>query len=54
MATSKTKMLKDYHLLNKSEKKVYKSVMANFPETSHESALDKALQGGTNFQFNPK
>lgn len=37
--------------LTKAEKKIYNSIMQNFPATSHESALDGALQGGVNWQF---
>ena len=37
--------------LTKAEQKIYASVIANFPATKHENALDIALQGGVNFQF---
>lgn len=37
--------------LTPSEQRIYNSVMANFPATSHESALNVALQGGIKFQF---
>jgi len=37
--------------LTKAEKKIYDDIMVAFPATSHESALDKALQGGVNWQF---
>lgn len=40
-------------ILTKSEQKIYDSVMANFPATSHESALNVALQGGIELQFIP-
>lgn len=40
--------------LTAEEQKIYNSVMANFPATSHESALDVAIQGGIKFQFIPK
>lgn len=40
--------------LTKAERKIYNSIMASFPNTSHESALDKAVNGGANFQFIPK
>lgn len=40
--------------LTKSEKKIYDAIMVSFPETSHESALDIALQGGVNLQFYPR
>ena len=51
MATSKQKMLTEYNLLTKKEKKIYKSILANFPETSHGVAIEKAQQGGAEFQF---
>ena len=37
--------------LTKAEKKIYNAIMRAFPATTHESALDKALQGGVNWQF---
>ncbi len=37
--------------LTKAEKKIYDSIMRNFPSTKKESALDIALQGGVRFQF---
>lgn len=40
--------------LTKSERKIYEAIMTAFPATSHESALDKALEGGVNWQFYPK
>lgn len=40
--------------LTKAEKKIYDAIMTAFPATSHESALDKALQGGVNWQFYPR
>jgi hypothetical protein len=40
--------------LTKHEKKIYDAIMTAFPATSHESALDKALQGGINWQFYPR
>jgi hypothetical protein len=40
--------------LTKAEKKIYDAIMVTFPATSHESALDKALQGGVNWQFYPR
>jgi hypothetical protein len=46
--------LTDYAGLNRAEKKIYDSIMIAFPATSHESALDKALQGGVNWQFYPR
>ena len=41
----------DYDSLSKKEKKIYDSIMSKFPNTSHESAFNKALEGGMNFQF---
>jgi hypothetical protein len=43
--------MKAKNVLTKAEKKTYKSVMDSFPKTSHESAIDIAIQGGVNFQF---
>ena len=40
--------------LTKAEQKIYDSVIANFPATKHESAMDIALQGGIRFQFTYK
>jgi hypothetical protein len=40
--------------LTKAEKKIYDAIMVAFPATSHESALDKALQGGVDWQFYPR
>jgi hypothetical protein len=39
--------------LTQEEQKIYDSVMQYFPATSHESALNIALQGGIDFQFIP-
>lgn len=39
--------------LTPQEQKIYDSVMANFPATSHESAINIALQGGVKYQFIP-
>ena len=48
----KTKRQKtQYGKLSDSEKRIYDSIMASFPNTSHESACDKAIEGGVNFQF---
>ena len=41
----------EYYSLTKQEKKIYDSIMSHFPNTSHDSAYDKAIQGGVNFQF---
>jgi len=43
----------EYNDLTPAEKKIYDSVMFYFPATSHESAMNAALQGGCNFQFYP-
>lgn len=37
--------------LDLSEKKIFDSIMTSFPATAKESAYDKAIQGGCNFQF---
>lgn len=37
--------------LTKAEKKIYDAIRLSFPATSHESALDYALQGGVKFDF---
>jgi hypothetical protein len=37
--------------LSKAERKIYDSVLSNFPATSKESALDAAIQGGVKFDF---
>lgn len=37
--------------LSPAQLKIYKSVMENFPATSHEAALDAALTGGINWNF---
>ena len=44
---------REYNSLSLSEKKIYDSVMLNFPDTSHDSALDASWQGGVRFQFVP-
>ncbi len=46
-------MKKDLKRLTKAEKKIYDSIKSNFPATSHEYAMDVALQGGVNWQFRP-
>lgn len=33
------------------ERKIYDTVMKHFPNTSHSTAMDMALQGGTKLQF---
>lgn len=50
----KRKIKKDLKRLSRGEKKIYNSVMSHFPATSHESAMDAALQGGVRLQFIPK
>lgn len=40
--------------LTPEERKIYDSIMRSFPATQHESALDKAVQGGVKFDFIPK
>lgn len=49
-----TKQKKQYDELTTEEKKIYDSVMSNFPSTQHESAIDVAWQGGVNYNFIPK
>jgi hypothetical protein len=44
-------MFKEFKKLSKGEQKIYNSIMKNFPETSHGSAYDNSIVGGTNFQF---
>lgn len=46
--------IKDWNKLTDKEKKIYNSLRDHFSATSHDSAFDKAIQGGTNFQFYPK
>lgn len=41
----------EYESLSKEEKNIYDLIMSHFPNTSHDSAYDKAIQGGVNFQF---
>ena len=40
-----------YNSLTKKEKKIYDSVMKNFPASSPDSAYNVAIQGGIKFQF---
>ncbi len=40
--------------LTKAERIIFNSIMANFPATSKETAMDKAINGGANWQFLPK
>ena len=37
--------------LTKKEKKIYDSIIKNFPATKKETAYDYAIQGGVKFQF---
>lgn len=48
------KQKKKYESLTKKQKRIYDSVMDNFPASSHETALNIAIQGGIKFQFIPK
>lgn len=41
----------DYDSLSKKEKRIFDSIMNHFPATSFESAFNKAIEGGVNFQF---
>ena len=41
----------EYNMLTTKEKKIYDSVMSNFPATSHMSAMNAVLQGGVKFDF---
>ena len=41
----------EYDYLTEKEQKIYNSIMSHFPNTSHDSAYDKAIQGGVNYQF---
>ena len=41
----------EYDSLTNKEKRIYDSIRDSFPSTSHNCAYDKAIQGGTNFQF---
>ncbi len=43
----------DLARLTKAERKIYDSILNHFPVTSHDSAMDAALQGGVNWQFYP-
>lgn len=47
-------MRKQSKRLTQKEKKIYDSIMSSFPGTNPESAYDKAIQGGVNFQFFPR
>ena len=44
-------LIREYDSLTEKEQKIYNSIMAHFPNTSHDSAYDKAIQGGVNYQF---
>jgi hypothetical protein len=43
--------IKELKSLTKDEKKIYDSVIRNFPATSPDSAYNIAIQGGVSFQF---
>lgn len=40
--------------LTKKQLKIYNSVLANFPATSRDTALEIAIQGGVKFDFKNK
>ena len=46
-------MRSDLAKLTKDERKIYDSVMINFPSTKHESALDISYRGGVKWDFIP-
>lgn len=52
--STKNKIKKDLARLTPAERKIYNSVMHHFPKTSHDSAMDAAVQGGVSWQFYPK
>lgn len=54
MSTPESQIKQDLLTLSKEERKIYDSVLSNFPATSHDSAYNVAVQGGTNFQFIPR
>ena len=41
----------EYDSLTEKEQKIYDSIMSHFLNTLHDSAYDKAIQGGVNYQF---
>lgn len=45
------KQQKQYDELTPYEKIIYNAIMRSFPATAHETAIDKAWQGGVRFQF---
>lgn len=45
------KKCENYSDLTEAEKKIYNSIMRNFPATDPESAFNKAINGGVNYQF---
>ena len=49
-----TKQKQQYQDLTNKERKIYDSVMSNFPATAHDSAIDVAWQGGAKWDFIPK
>ena len=42
---------KDYESITIEEKKIYDAIMQSFPATNPDSAYNKAIEGGCNFQF---
>jgi len=48
-----TELFSDLAKLTKDERKIYDSVMRNFPSTKHESALDISYSGGVKWDFIP-
>jgi len=42
---------REYNTLTKEEKKIYDSIMNHFPNTAHDSAFNKALEGGVKWDF---
>lgn len=44
----------DHQSLNKKEKKIYDSIIESFPSTHPDSAYDKAIEGGVNWNYNYK
>lgn len=44
-------MITKYIQLSKKEKKIYNAIMKSFPETSKQTAIMYALEGGVKFQF---
>lgn len=53
MKNLNAKQQEEYNSLSAAEKKIYESVISHFPATSHDSAMNVALQGGVKFDFIP-